>query len=76
MKWLARLFGRETDDTDDTDGDTPEKFHCIRFMTDKGEQVAILLTSEEFERGMLRWVETIDTMPIEATDPDSDEGIR
>lgn len=73
MKWLARLFGRsEPEEVEETS----DKLHCIRFMTDRGEQVAILLTSEEFERGMLRWVETIDTMPIEATDEDSDEGIR
>jgi hypothetical protein len=74
MKWLARLFGK-SEDTEDTDDDVPQKLHCIRFMTDRGEQVAILLTSEEFERGMLRWVETIDTMPIESIDENSDEGV-
>ena len=77
MKWLSRLsrvFGKsESEEVDDNE--PPERFHCIRFMTEKGEQVAILLNSEEFERGMRRWVETIDTMPIEATDKDSDEGI-
>lgn len=74
MKWLSRLFGKsESEEVDDDE--TPERFHCIRFRTDKGEQVAILLNSEEFERGMRRWVETIDTMPIETTDEDSDEGI-
>lgn len=72
MKWLSRLFGKSEEVDDD---ETPERFHCIRFRTDKGEQVAILLNSEEFERGMRRWVETIDTMPIETTDEDSDEGI-
>ena len=77
MKWLSRLsrlFGKsESEEVDDNE--PPERFHCIRFMTETGEQVAILLNSEEFERGMRRWVETIDTMPIEATDKDSDEGI-
>ena len=73
MQWLSRLFGRS--EPEETEDEAPQKLHCIRFMTDRGEQVAILLTTEEFERGMLRWVETIDTMPIEAIDKDSDEGI-
>ena len=53
----------------------PERLHCIRFMTERGEQVAVLLTTEEFERGLTRWVETVDTMPIDTTDPSEDEGI-
>lgn len=44
-------------------------------MTERGEQVAVLLTTEEFERGLTRWVETVDTMPIDTTDPNEDEGI-
>jgi len=52
-----------------------QKMHCIRFMTERGEQIGILLTTEEFERGMRRWVDTVDQMPIETADPDIDERI-
>jgi len=51
----------------------PERLHCIRFMTERGEQIAVLLTTEEFERGLMRWVETVDTMPISMTEEDGDE---
>lgn len=71
MRWLSRLFGRG----DVEDEKVAERLHCIRFTTDRGEQVAVLLTTEEFERGMLRWVETIDRMPIETIGNDSDEGL-
>jgi hypothetical protein len=53
----------------------PERLHCIRFMTERGEQIAVLLTTEEFERGLMRWVETVDTMPISMTEQDADERI-
>jgi hypothetical protein len=51
----------------------PERLHCIRFVTERGEQIAVLLTTEEFERGLMRWVETVDTMPISMTEEDGDE---
>ena len=52
-----------------------ERFHCIRFMTEKGEQIGILLTTEEFERGIARWVDTIDEMPIQMTDKLDEESM-
>lgn len=73
MGWLRRLLGREEPEEDEGDDDAPEKLHCIRFMTERGEQVAVLLTSEEFERGLTRWVQTVDTMPIEMVDQEDDE---
>jgi hypothetical protein len=45
-------------------------------MTERGEQVAVLLTTEEFERGITRWVDTIDSMPIESVDLEKDERIQ
>lgn len=44
-------------------------------MTERGEQIAVLLTTEEFERGLTRWVETVDTMPISMTEDEDDERI-
>jgi hypothetical protein len=44
-------------------------------MTDKGEQIGILLTSDEFETGIRRWVDTIEEMPIEMANPTEDERI-
>lgn len=81
MSWLKRLIEKLTGlriskvaDAEKTSA--PEKFHCIRFMTERGEQVAVLLTTEEFERGITRWVETIDEMPIEPVDIEKDERIQ
>lgn len=52
-----------------------ERYHCIRFMTDRGEQIGILLTSEEFETGIRRWVDTIEEMPIDTASPVEDERV-
>jgi hypothetical protein len=48
-----------------------EKYHCVRFMTEKGEQLGLLLTHEEFERAVFRWVQTIESMPIQE-DPEQE----
>jgi hypothetical protein len=44
-------------------------------MTEKGEQIGILLTTEEFERGIARWVDTIDEMPIQMTNDVNEESM-
>jgi hypothetical protein len=44
-------------------------------MTDRGEQIGILLTSEEFETGIRRWVDTIEEMPIDTASPAEDERV-
>ena len=80
MRWLGdffrALFGKATAPPPPINvPDQPERLHCIRFMTERGEQVAVLLTTEEFERGLMRWVETVDTMPISMTEQDADERI-
>ena len=78
MNWLKRLFkffGWELSSAKEVAQEQPERYHCIRFMTDKGEQVGILLTTEELERGLTRWVDTIQEMPIDPVDVDKDERI-
>lgn len=52
-----------------------ERMHCIRFMTERGEQLAVLLTTDEFEAGIRRWIDTIDTMPIDTVDVEKDERV-
>lgn len=82
MGWLKRLIekltGLQISKVGDSEDTAPQaqKMHCIRFMTERGEQVAVLLTTEEFERGITRWVETIDEMPIESVDLEKDERIQ
>jgi len=70
MGWLQRLLKRELPPKQEV---KDERMHCIRFMTERGEQVGILLTTEEFERAIQRWVDTVDHMPIETADPEIDE---
>lgn len=71
MKFIKQLFGKP---------ETPlppskiEKYHCVRFMTEKGEQLGLLLTHEEFERAVFRWVQNIETMPIQE-EPQEEGGI-
>lgn len=74
MGWLQRLLSRRREEVPDQE-ERDEKMHCIRFMTERGEQVGILLTSEEFERGIRRWIDTVDQMPIDMADPETDERI-
>jgi hypothetical protein len=78
MNWLKRLlkfFGWELSSVKDETVEEPIKYHCIRFMTDKGEQVGILLTTDELERGLNRWVDTIQEMPIDTVDTNADERV-
>jgi hypothetical protein len=79
MRWLRdlfrALFGGKAVLPPPPEVPQPERLHCIRFMTERGEQVAVLLTTDEFERGLTRWVETVDTMPISMVEDESDEGI-
>jgi len=71
MKFIKQLFGKS-----ETPLSPPkiEKYHCVRFMTEKGEQLGLLLTHEEFERAVFRWVQNIETMPIQE-EPQEEGGI-
>jgi hypothetical protein len=66
MNFLRKLLGR--DEPEEQENTQPERYHCIRFMTERGEQIGMLLTQEEFETAVSRWVHTIKTMPIQESD--------
>ncbi len=70
MRWLRKLLG--LDSSPMMPSDEQEKMHCIRFMTERGEQLGMLLTHSEFQTAVQRWVENIDTMPIEVVDPNDE----
>lgn len=67
MRWLRKLLGLDSPPL--MPSDEQEKMHCIRFITERGEQLGMLLTHSEFQTAVQRWVDNIDTMPIEAADP-------
>jgi hypothetical protein len=71
MEFLKNLFSRKPEVADEK---KPLKYHCIRFMTERGEQMGLLLTQEEFEVAVNRWVQTIDEMPISET-AENEEGV-
>lgn len=71
MKFIKKLFGHPEPPPPPA---RLEKYHCVRFMTEKGEQLGLLLTHEEFEIAVFRWVQNIDTMPIQE-DPQEEGGI-
>lgn len=78
MGWLKRLlefFGWSVTRVKDAEPEQEVRYHCIRFMTDRGEQVGILLTNDEMETGLRRWVDTIQEMPIDTVDPAQDERV-
>lgn len=62
MRFLKALFGKP--EPLPPPAKIPTKYHCIRFMTERGEQIGMLLTQEEFETGVNRWVQNVSTMPI------------
>lgn len=72
MGFLKNLFSRKPEEADEQK--KPLKYHCIRFMTERGEQMGLLLTQDEFETAVNRWVQTIDEMPITET-ADDEEGV-
>lgn len=69
MGWIRKLFGLEVEE----ELPTEERLHCIRFMTERGEQLGMLLTHTEFVNAVQRWVDTIDTMPIDTANPNEDD---
>ena len=79
MNWLKRLFeyfGWTVTRVEKEEVEQPKvRYHCIRFMTDRGEQVGILLSDDELETGLRRWVDTIEEMPSETANPTDDERI-
>ena len=66
MNFLRKLLGR--DEPENVEEPRPERYHCIRLMTERGEQIGMLLTQDEFETAVSRWVQTIKTMPIQESD--------
>lgn len=73
MKFFKRMFGSDAEPQEEIES-KPVKYHCVRFMTERGEQVGMLLTQEEFETAVNRWVQTIKTMPIQESISD-EEGV-
>ena len=64
MNFIQRLLGKKQEDPPPVEP-TPQKYHCIRFMTARGEQLGMLLTHEEFETAVNRWVSQISSMPVQ-----------
>ena len=74
MNFLKRLFGKGEETPPETENQPPVKYHCIRFMTDRGEQLGMLLTHEEFEVAVKRWVSQISAMPVQE-ELDEEQGV-
>jgi len=64
MNFIQRLLGKKEEPPPPVEV-KPEKYHCIRFMTARGEQLGMLLTHEEFETAVNRWVGQISSMPVQ-----------
>lgn len=65
MKFLQQLFGKAPDPPPSPNIPIMNpKYHCIRFMTERGEQIGMLLTQDEFEVAVNRWVQNVSQMPI------------
>ena len=62
MRFLRAIFGQS--EPEPKTEPKQEKYHCIRFMTERGEQVGMLLTHDEFETAVNRWVQNVSSMPI------------
>jgi hypothetical protein len=73
MNFLKRLFAKAEEEAPPAEV-KPQKYHCIRFMTDRGEQVGMLLTHDEFETAVNRWVSQISSMPVQE-ELDEEQGV-
>ena len=76
MNFLRRLFtlGDDAPPTTENQNQPPPKYHCIRFMTDRGEQLGMLLTHEEFDVAVKRWLNQISAMPVQE-ELDEEQGV-
>lgn len=64
MEFIKRIFSKPESPPTPEITKPQEKYHCIRFMTERGEQIGMLLTHDEFETAVNRWVQNVTTMPI------------
>ncbi len=71
MRFFSKLFKANVEE--DTPPPKPTKYHCIRFMTEKGEQLGMLLTHDEFDTACHRWIQNVSTMPIDEQTDKEDE---
>lgn len=73
MNFIQKMFGKKEEEAPPVEV-KPEKYHCIRFMTARGEQLGMLLTHDEFETGVNRWVSQISSMPVQE-ELDEEQGV-
>jgi hypothetical protein len=65
MGFFSNLFGAKQEEPQpEPQAPKVQKYHCVRFMTERGEQLGMLLTHEEFDAAVQRWVQNVSTMPI------------
>jgi hypothetical protein len=72
MRFLKAIFGRSQPEQE-PEPTKQEKYHCIRFMTERGEQLGMLLSHTEFETAVNRWVQNVSVMPN--SEEVDDEGV-
>lgn len=76
MSFFGKLFHSKKDKETDhltQPKKSDERYHCVRFMTEKGEQLGMLLTHKEFDTAVHRWVQNVSTMPIDELADKEDE---
>lgn len=64
MKFFSKLFGAKKEEPQ-PEPMVKEKYHCISFITERGEQLGMLLTHDDFDKAVNRWVQNVSTMPIQ-----------
>jgi hypothetical protein len=59
--WVKGLFTKKDENVVDMDKDT--RYHCVRIFRKEGDEIVMLLSEEEIERGISRAVQEIGVIP-------------
>jgi hypothetical protein len=59
--WVKGLFAKKDENVVDMDKDT--RYHCVRIFRKEGDEIVMLLSEEEIERGIRRAVQEIGVIP-------------
>jgi predicted ATP-grasp superfamily ATP-dependent carboligase len=59
--WVKGLFTKKDENVVDMDKDA--RYHCVRIFRKEGDEIVMLLSEEEIERGISRAVQEIGVIP-------------
>ena len=62
LSWVKSLFVKKVEEPIDYDENT--RYHCVRIFRKEGDEIVMLLTEEEIQRGIRRAIHKIGVIPF------------